>query len=97
MDNSSEYNDRQLRLMLGVISEYESGEASLGKLVSDLEALEAALEKPNPTFAKDFRQVWGDLETIYALMLDDGRTTPTEDEVGVVRRILKELKPLISS
>jgi hypothetical protein len=93
----SEYDDRQLRLMLSSISEYEAGKIALGHLVSNLEALQLTLEGQDLEFKAKFEPLWGKLEDTYAMMLYEERTAINDIDHQLITESLAELKPLISS
>lgn len=98
--NISEYDLRQFNLMVDFINEYENGLpnlASLGKLVSDLEALQSALENASESFYQAFRALWGELETTYAVMLDEERTLPNKIDESLINDAIAKLKVLINS
>ena len=94
---TSEYNIRQLKFMLNFIDEYETGQEGLGKLVSNLEALQAALENPPALFNESFEPLWGHLEVTHAMMLDEERKSPNETDKQIITESISELKTLINS
>lgn len=94
--SENEYNLRQFRLMLNSITDYESNHSSLGMLVSNLDALQSALED-HPLFRESFEPLWGQLEVTYAMMLDEERTSLNEIDEEVVNEAVSKMKALIGS
>ncbi len=92
----SEYDRRQLALMLDFIHEFETGRIGLGQLVSNLEALKSALESPPSTFSQTFEPLWGQLEITYAMMLDEERTDPSDLDKGLIDESVSGLRTLIA-
>ncbi len=93
----NEYNIRQLRMMLDSIAEYESGRSSLGKLVSNLEALQSALEGQSSSFQESFESIWGQLEDTHAMMLYEERASPNEIDREILTDSIAKLQALIAS
>lgn len=94
---TTEYNLRQLRLMLSFIDEYKTEQSGLGSLVSNLEALRSTLESPDASFIESFEPLWSQLEVTYAMMLDEERTSPNEIEKKMIVEAMSGLKSLISN
>ena len=82
--------------MLKSIDEYEQGQFGLGTLVSNLEALRSALEGTDG-FGTTFDSIWGKLEDTLAIVLDQGRITPDDEEKEWIGQVLLELRSLIES
>jgi hypothetical protein len=99
IEKISEYDLRQVNLMVNIIREYEDGPRSLqslGRLVSALQALQSALENASGSFDQAFRASWGELEITYALMLDEERTSPAQMDESLINDAIAKLKALIS-
>ena len=62
----SAYDQRQCRLMLERVEEFDSGKLALRKLISDLEALLWALQEIDKHWTEDFHKQWSILEEVYA-------------------------------
>ncbi len=92
-----EYNERQLKLMLEMISDYERGHLGIGKLIANLEALLLCLEDIENPWQQEFTAQCGKLEDAHAMMLDEGRTTPGETDRDTIARALARLRSLIVS
>jgi hypothetical protein len=100
IEKISEYDLRQFNLMVNIIREYEDGPRSLqslGRLVSALQALQSALENASGSFDQKFRASWGEIETTYALMLDEERTSPNKVDESLIDDAIVKLKALLSS
>jgi hypothetical protein len=63
---------RQLRFMLSTITSYESGGATLPRLIEDLEVLLLSLSDDNPDWREQFKTAWSVLEERYTLLLERG-------------------------
>lgn len=94
--SKNEYNLRQFNLMQKVIAEYETGTSTLGILVSSLEALRFALEDED-VFVDKFEPLWGKLEDIYAVMLDEERLFPDSTDNTILNNSLSKIKILIDA
>jgi hypothetical protein len=91
------YNLRQLGLALGAIDEYAAGTqalADLGRLVSTLEALSAALEAPDEQWAESFDDEIFGLETVYAVRLDRGGEL-TDHDTHIIDETIEKLRGLV--
>lgn len=93
----TEYNHRQINMILDRIKWYENNEISLRKLVDDLEALFNVLENKDKNFENKFFAHWVPLEIIYSCMLSDKRQSLDEEDKKDVKKSLVNLKELIQS
>ncbi|MBA3958485.1 MAG: hypothetical protein H0X51_08880 [Parachlamydiaceae bacterium] len=66
----SEYDDRQLKLMLSFIKNYQLGHSSLSSLICNLNALLNVLEDIDKKWIDLVTGYSGDLEEVYAVGLD---------------------------
>lgn len=66
----SEFNSRQLNIMIQKINKYKLHQLSLADLIFDLEALLNVLEN-DIAWKYEFRKYWADLEVINAMTSDD--------------------------
>ena len=73
-DSERDYNNRQYNLMIRALDHYENERIDLGQLVSDLEALNAALVGPAESWLSEFERNWGTLEAIFADVAEGRRS-----------------------
>ena len=76
----SESDRRYLEWMRKQIDAYDRSELSLGGLIGDLESLLAQMESLTAEDRQTFIEHWGDLEQVYAVVLDTG--TEQLDDIG---------------
>ncbi len=97
MENpNDDYNQRQYKLMLNEINEYKSGKSNLGKLVSNLEALNSGLRSPSGTWQKEFQSAWWPLEEVYAMSRSDELLSEVKSQ-EVIAKSLDELAALMNA
>lgn len=91
----SEYDQRQYRLMLHELKQFENGEIHLDTLVDDLESLLAMLQQAEPGWKDEFLESWAYLDDERAIALDEG--VISFDEATSERLLAKvvELRRLI--
>jgi Mg2+ and Co2+ transporter CorA len=94
---SGEYNQRQYALMLRRIDQYRKEVITLGQLINDLEALNAALRTTSGSWTAKFEPAWGRLEEVYASMQSEGRSQLDEVDSKLIEQSLSELTSLIQS
>ncbi len=58
----SEYDQRQYRLMLDALDQFEKGRIPIDVLVNDLEGLLAVLEEVLPAWKNEFQKYWAGLD-----------------------------------
>ena len=102
MFTDSDYNQRQLRQMLGTLEDYEQGKTDLHPLISRLEGLLGCLEEPNSMWVDEFRHQWGILEEVYAearYQAERTRTKPalSQRDIDLIQKTSTHLKALIES
>ena len=93
--------EERVRFLVGLmdqsLSDYEAGRSDLAQLVRDVESVVDSLaEVADPGWVGELRELWGPLEIVYAVMLDEDRTSLTDDErrdvaesVTALRRLLR--------
>ncbi len=85
-------------LIESALDAYERGEAGLARLVADVEnAIEALFDVADRAWVEQLRSAWSRLEIVYALALDEGRSTLTHDERGDVGETIADLRSLLAS
>jgi hypothetical protein len=94
--------EERVRFLVGLmeqsLSDYEAERSDLAQLVRDVESvIDSLAEVADAGWVGELRELWGALEIVYALMLDDGRASLTDDErrdvaeaVSALRRLLKQ-------
>ena len=80
------------RLASEGLSNYSGGFPELEKLDRDLKSIIRTLSDiADPSWTKSLLRQWGQLEIIYALVLDDGRVELSQDEENEVQDIVAGL------
>ena len=78
------------------LSGYGGGFPDLGRLVATLEAFVDSLEAlTDARWVAQLRREWGQLEIVYALALDAGRSTLTDEEQQDIGLTIQNLRSLI--
>ena len=89
-----DYNNRQYRLMISLIEDYQNGDMELHIFVHQICALIDVLEGVTDGFRNKFYQAWSGLEETYACALEfsDGKLNQ-EDKKRISKSIcmIKEL------
>jgi hypothetical protein len=93
--------EERKQLLVGLIAEaldaYESGEVDLARLVADVErGVEALFDVADHDWVEELRSAWSGSEIVYALALDEGRSTLSDDERANIDKTITELRSLIS-
>jgi hypothetical protein len=79
-------------LALDSLNHYSGGFVELERVDRDLKSIIRSLEEvADPSWTSSLLRQWGQLEIIYALVLDDGRLYLTQDEEMDVRGIVAGL------
>jgi len=79
-------------LMRKAIADYEQRRRSVTQLAEDLESCIASLaEVSDPDWARELHSEWWRIEVVAALLLDEGRAEPTDDERQGVEESLSAL------
>lgn len=80
MNQTSDREQRQFRLMVERIQDFRDGNASIGPVINDLEALLEALEETPEQWKEEFQQEWSVLEIRYAVALDRQQPLPGPED-----------------
>lgn len=91
----SDFDFRQLNLMLQIINKYKQGKIYLSWLINDIEALLNILEDCNEDWKADLRTSWFDLEQVYAYALYKEKTQLDQNDIRIIDEALLKLKTLI--
>lgn len=85
-------------LILNTLDGYERGVVGLARLVADVEAgIEALFDVADNEWVERLRSAWFGLEIVYAMALDEGRsTTLTDEEREDVATTVAELRALLA-
>jgi len=91
----SDYDERQYRLMLERLEAFLAGHVSMDKILADLEGLLSALEQPGEEWRRTFQEDVNELDIIWGVALDHGRTRLTEPEAKSAFESAERLKKLV--
>jgi hypothetical protein len=91
----SEHDQRQYRLMLDALNEFESDQLKIDTLISNFEGLLRAVEATDDAWKRTALEYWADLEQARAIALFHGRTKLDEQEAKVVHDAVSHLKLLV--
>lgn len=81
------------RLALDVLNRYHHGLEDLDQLVADMKSIIRSFEEvADPLWTKTLVKRWGELEILYALVLDEDRSGLTDDEEVDVQRIVQNFR-----
>jgi hypothetical protein len=85
-----------VRLMADALSDYEARRSNLAQLVRDVESvIDSLAEVADAVWVAELRELWGTLEIIHAVVLDEGRSVLTDDEQRDVAEIASALGSLV--
>lgn len=83
------YNDRggsKAESIGRLVRAYDTGQTSFAEMVQGIDFTIVSMGvEVDPAWVDEFRTTWGPLEIVFASMLDEGRTTMTDDETSIVR------------
>ena len=92
-------NQRQYKLMLERLEQFENDEIGLRRLIDDLSGLLGALNDIDEEWNDEFERTWGVLEDVYAGALSSGyKTLPDEDRKLIwtaVDKLAEMVKPRV--
>ncbi|MDH5641410.1 MAG: hypothetical protein OEY28_08965 [Nitrospira sp.] len=94
---NADYDRRQYQRMLDLVLAYQKGAIGLAALVDNLDALRRALNSPSRVWLEQFEHLWGVLEDVYAVMLDNKETELRGVNSKLVNQSLNDLPALIQS
>ena len=95
MDRTSEYDQRQYRLMKDRVDAFLAGKLSLGKTVNDLDALLNVLEHGDEHWKESFLHYWGQLEDIRAVRMEPSFKVVSTDQTRHATEAATALQSLI--
>jgi hypothetical protein len=92
--------EERVRFLVGLMEQsllnYEAGRADLAQLVRDVESVIDSLSGvADAAWVDELRELWGRLEIVYALTLDAGRASLTDDERRDVGEAISALRSLV--
>jgi len=94
----SDYDNRQYRLMVERIDQFEKKSIGLRHLITDLEALLCVLQEADQNWKSAFHKQWAVIEEVYAVVLDRKlKEVPQEywklidDAVSTMKQLLTEV------
>jgi hypothetical protein len=93
----SDYDQRQYRLMLEMLTAFEQGTIdlhTLGPLIDNLEGLLNVLQSAGPSWKDRFLQDWGVLEDTRGFAIFKGAAVFNDETTGLLRASIAKLKLL---
>lgn len=79
-------------LAMHSLESYQGGLDQLESLVNDLKSIIRSIEEvADPSWTKQLMKQWGQLEILYALLLDEDRFSLTDEEESEVRVLIEAL------
>ena len=92
--------EERVRFLVGLLeqapSDYEAGRSGLARLVRDVEsAVDSLAEVADAAWVGELRELWGALEIVYALMLDEDRASLADDDRRDVAGAIAALRLLL--
>jgi hypothetical protein len=93
--------DERAQVLVGLIAKaldaYQCGAVGLERLVADVErGVEALFDVADHDWVEKLRSAWSGLEIVYALTLDEGRSTLSDEERDDVDETIAELRLLLT-
>jgi hypothetical protein len=84
-------------LALSSLGSYQGGFGGLEAVVTDIKSIVRSLQEvADPAWAAKILKQWGQLEILFALVLDDGRSSLTareeEEATDIVHALMKEFR-----
>jgi len=92
----TDYDSRQLNLMIERLDAFERKAINLGHLVSSLDGLQNALRDVDGQWRNAFLKQWGVLEDVYADALDKNLKEIPNEYIALINRAIQEIRRLIS-
>ena len=81
-----------------VLDAYARGDTGLARLVADVEnGIDALFDVADSAWVEQLRSAWSGLEIVYALALDEDRSTLTDEERADVDATIGELRSLLAT
>lgn len=85
-------------LIVNALDGYESGNAGLARLVADVEGgIDALFDVADNEWVEHLRSAWSGLEIVYAMALDEDRSTLSDEERAEIVATIAELRSLLTA
>jgi hypothetical protein len=85
-----------VELLERVLADFDAGRSELSRLVRDVESvIDSLVTFADAGWVTELRGLWGELEIVYAVMLDEGRKVLTDDERRDVAETVTALRRLL--
>lgn len=98
MIGAPEERRRFLAERIGQALDAYERDGDLARLVRDVESgVEALFDVADNHWVEELRSAWSGLEIVYAMALDEGRTTLDDDERGDIEKTIAELRSLLGA
>ena len=91
----NDYDRRQLRTMRQQLDAYDTGQADLSTLISNLEALQNLLEATPGNWRDCFREQWGILEQVYSVAVVREQQIESDENKALIAPALVRLRTMI--
>lgn len=88
-------DQRQYKLMLERLQQFENDEIALHRLISDLSGLMGALSDVDQEWLDEFQSTWSTLEQIYAGALHRGYKTLPDEDRKIIWATVDELTEMV--
>lgn len=82
--------------MLEKINDFKSKKTYLSYLIFDLEALLNVMEEKENQWEIEFRTQWLNLETVYALALNENKTSLDIEDQNIIHESIENLEKIIN-
>ena len=92
----SEYDQRQYQLMSEYIKEFDRGKLKLESLIDTLEALIVSLQTADRAWKDSFESEWWTLEQVYAVALEQDKTTLLPQNQALINETIVNMKHLLA-
>ncbi|WP_145927357.1 hypothetical protein [Bradyrhizobium neotropicale] len=92
----TEYDARQLSLMIDELDAFDKKAINLPHLVSSLDGLQSALEDVDASWKIAFLKQWGVLEDVNADILDRNLTEFPKEHARLLTSAIQEIRKLIA-
>ena len=92
----TDYDIRQLNLMIAKLNDFERGNLSLNHLVSSLDGIQNALQEIDNQWRNAFLTQWGVLEDINAEALERHSKDSPSEQVSLASRAIRAIRHLVA-
>lgn len=87
-----------IELIVNALGAYESGDVNLARLIVEVESgIDALFDIADDNWIAQLRSAWSGLEIVYAMALDEGRSTLSDEERGEIAATVSELRSLLAA